>query len=56
LSEAYGLAAWHLLKEAGKRGLQARIGLEDTQILSNEEPAANNAQIIAEARQILAEF
>jgi uncharacterized protein (DUF849 family) len=40
---------WPLLDEAWARGLQARVGLEDTLALPDGSPATGNAQLVATA-------
>jgi len=50
-----GAIAWPLLDDAVERGLQVRIGLEDTLHLPNRELAHSNADLIAEARRRLAQ-
>ncbi|GAA3778866.1 3-keto-5-aminohexanoate cleavage protein [Streptomyces coacervatus] len=41
--------AWPVLRLAGRLGLAARIGLEDTLLLPDGERASSNAQLVAEA-------
>ncbi len=41
--------AWPVLRLAGRLGLATRIGLEDTLVLPNGEPAESNAQLVAAA-------
>ncbi|OLV18350.1 3-keto-5-aminohexanoate cleavage protein [Deinococcus marmoris] len=48
-----GESAWPLLREAGRRGLSARIGLEDTLLLPGDFDAADNAELVRVAREIL---
>ncbi len=48
--------AWPLLIDAVKRGLQARIGFEDTLTLPDGSPAASNRDIIAVAMQLAERF
>lgn len=47
-------SAWPLLHEAGRRGLSARIGLEDTLSLPDGALAADNAGLVRAARRMLA--
>lgn len=39
--------AWPVLRLAGRLGLATRIGLEDTLVLPDGEPASSNAQLVA---------
>jgi uncharacterized protein (DUF849 family) len=48
-----GAAAWPVLREAGRRGLDARIGLEDTLVLPDGSPAPDNAALVTAARTLL---
>jgi uncharacterized protein (DUF849 family) len=41
--------AWPVLRLAGRLGLATRIGLEDTLLLPEGQPALSNAQLVAEA-------
>jgi uncharacterized protein (DUF849 family) len=41
-------AAWPVLRLAGRLGLATRIGLEDTLLLPDGQPAQSNAQLVAE--------
>lgn len=50
-----GAAAWPVLLEAGRRGLDARIGLEDTLVLPDGSPAPDNAALVTAARALLAD-
>ncbi|WP_216319499.1 3-keto-5-aminohexanoate cleavage protein [Deinococcus aestuarii] len=49
-----GVSAWSLLHEAAHRGLDTRIGLEDTLTLPDGPPAADNADLVRAARRVLA--
>ena len=51
----HGLDAscWPLLAHAGLRGLQTRVGLEDTLVLPDGSAAAGNAELVAAARDVL---
>lgn len=49
-------SCWPLLRHAGVRGLQTRIGLEDTVLLPDGSPAPGNAELVAAAVQILGEI
>ncbi|WP_167097853.1 3-keto-5-aminohexanoate cleavage protein [Mycobacterium sp. DL592] len=48
-------SCWPLLRHAGVRGLQTRIGLEDTVLLPDGSPAPGNAELVDAAVQILGE-
>ncbi|WP_329261702.1 3-keto-5-aminohexanoate cleavage protein [Streptomyces pseudovenezuelae] len=41
--------AWPVLRLAGRLGLATRVGLEDTLLLPEGQPALSNAQLVAEA-------
>ncbi|WP_346540125.1 3-keto-5-aminohexanoate cleavage protein [Micromonospora sp. DPT] len=47
-----GAAAWPVLAEAVRRGLDTRIGLEDTLGLPDGAPASDNAALVAAARAL----
>ena len=49
-----GTAAWPVLREAGRRGLDARIGLEDTLVLPDGSPAPDNTALVTAAHRLLA--
>lgn len=51
----HGLDAscWPLLQHAGARGVQTRIGMEDTLALPDGAPAPGNAELVAAALQML---
>jgi uncharacterized protein (DUF849 family) len=49
-----GPVTWAILREARTRGLDARIGLEDTQVLPDGSPAPDNAALVAAALRISA--
>jgi uncharacterized protein (DUF849 family) len=53
----HGLDAscWPLLAHAGMRGLQTRIGLEDTLLLPDGSTAPGNAELVAAATDVLRE-
>lgn len=44
--------AWPLIGEAARRGLQTRIGFEDTVLLPDGAPAPSNAALVAAARRV----
>lgn len=46
-------SCWPLLEHAGARGVQTRIGMEDTLLLPDGSPAADNAALVAAAVQLL---
>lgn len=47
-------SAWPLVREAGRRGLSTRIGLEDTLTQPDGTLAAGNADLVRAARRVLA--
>ena len=46
-------SCWPLLEHAGVRGVQARIGMEDTLLLPDGSTAPDNAALVAAAVQLL---
>ncbi|TJZ43500.1 hypothetical protein FCH28_32385 [Streptomyces piniterrae] len=44
--------AWPVLRLAAELGLAIRIGIEDTLLLPDGTPAANNAQLVTAAREL----
>jgi uncharacterized protein (DUF849 family) len=46
-------SCWPLLEHAGSRGLQTRIGMEDTLLLPDGTTAPDNAALVAAAVQLL---
>ncbi|MFG3656199.1 3-keto-5-aminohexanoate cleavage protein [Streptomyces sp. NPDC047706] len=42
-------SAWPVLRLAGRLGLATRVGLEDTLVLPDGQPAPSNARLVAEA-------
>ena len=48
-----GTSCWPALEEAVRRGLGARIGLEDTLTLPDGSPAADNAALVLAAQELL---
>jgi uncharacterized protein (DUF849 family) len=46
-------SCWPLLEHAGTRGVQVRIGLEDTLRLPDGSPASDNAALVSAAIQLL---
>ncbi len=53
LLHGFDESCWPLLEHAGARGLQTRIGMEDTLLLPDGSPAADNAALVAAAVQLL---
>jgi uncharacterized protein (DUF849 family) len=49
------VTVWPLVAEAGRRGYETRIGLEDSLLLPGGELAPDNAALVAAARRILAD-
>lgn len=49
LLHGYGTTSWAILDLAVERGHQARIGLEDTTVLRDGSPAADNAALVRAA-------
>lgn len=43
LQHGYGEVTWILIEDAVRRGLDTRVGLEDTLYLPDGSPARNNA-------------
>lgn len=46
-------SCWPLLEYAGLRGLQTRIGVEDTVLLPDGSTASGNAELVAAAYEVL---
>ncbi|GFG55819.1 hypothetical protein CQY20_29130 [Mycolicibacterium agri] len=46
-------SCWPLLQHAGARGVQTRIGLEDTLLLPDGSPAPDNAALVSAAIELL---
>jgi uncharacterized protein (DUF849 family) len=55
LLHGIGPTVWPLLDEAGRRGWQSRIGMEDTHVLPDGSPAPDNAALVVAGRQRLDE-
>ncbi len=53
LLHGFDESCWPLLQHAGARGVQARIGMEDTLKLPDGAPARGNADLVAAAVQLL---
>jgi uncharacterized protein (DUF849 family) len=51
-----GRSAWPVLAEAVRRGLDVRIGLEDVLLLPDGRPAADNAELVATARDLIRRY
>jgi beta-keto acid cleavage enzyme len=49
-----GTSAWPVFKMAVRRGLQARIGLEDALVLPGGSPTRGNADLVTAARALIA--
>jgi uncharacterized protein (DUF849 family) len=49
LLHAEGPAAWEMVREAVRRGLPTRIGLEDTRTMPDGTPAPDNAALVSAA-------
>ena len=54
LQHGDGDAAWILLEDAVARGIDTRIGFEDTLLLPDGNQAASNAVLVGAARQLRA--
>jgi uncharacterized protein (DUF849 family) len=52
LQHGDGRAAWELLRDAVRRGLDTRIGLEDTLVCPDEERTAGNEALVRAAREL----
>lgn len=52
LQHGNGEATWPLLEDAVRRGLDTRIGFEDTLVLPSGERAAGNLELVAAARKL----
>jgi uncharacterized protein (DUF849 family) len=48
-----GRGAWPVLEAAARLGLDVRIGLEDVLVLPDGRPAADNAELVAAAREVM---
>lgn len=46
-------SCWPLLQHAGKRGLQTRIGMEDTVLMPDGSTAPGNAELVEAAVRLL---
>jgi uncharacterized protein (DUF849 family) len=53
LLHGFGESCWPLLEHAGARGVQARIGMEDTLTLPDGSPAQGNADLVSAAVALL---
>jgi uncharacterized protein (DUF849 family) len=51
-----GDTSWPLLVDAVKRGLQARIGFEDTLVLPDGSAAGSNRDLVAVAIRLAEQF
>jgi uncharacterized protein (DUF849 family) len=52
LQHGDGGATWVLIEDAISRGIDTRVGFEDTFLLPDGRPAANNAELVAAARDL----
>jgi uncharacterized protein (DUF849 family) len=52
LQHGDGEATWVLIEDAISRGIDTRVGFEDTFSLPDGRPAANNAELVAAARDL----
>jgi uncharacterized protein (DUF849 family) len=55
LLHGFDESCWPLLEHAGRRGVQARIGLEDTLRLPDGTAAPGNAELVSAAVQLLSQ-
>jgi uncharacterized protein (DUF849 family) len=55
LLHGFDAMTWPLIIEAGKRGWDTRVGLEDTLTLPDGSPARSNAELITAARELLSD-
>ena len=53
LLHGFDESCWLLLEHAGVRGVQTRIGMEDTLLLPDGSTATGNAALVAAAVQLL---
>jgi uncharacterized protein (DUF849 family) len=51
-----GASTWPVFKEAVRRGLDVRIGLEDVLVLPNGSTAESNAELVAAARGLISSY
>jgi uncharacterized protein (DUF849 family) len=54
LLHGYDASCWLLLRHAGSRGLQTRIGMEDTLVMPDGSQAPDNAALVTAALDLLA--
>ena len=54
LLHGYDRSCWPLLRHAGSRGLQTRIGMEDTLLMPDGSAAPDNAALVTAALDLLA--
>jgi uncharacterized protein (DUF849 family) len=52
LQHGDGAATWPLIEDAIARGLDTRVGFEDTLLLPDGRPAGSNAELVAAARAL----
>jgi uncharacterized protein (DUF849 family) len=53
LLHGFDQSCWPLLEHAGRRGVQARVGLEDTLRLPDGSTASGNAELVSAAARLL---
>jgi uncharacterized protein (DUF849 family) len=54
LWHGYGAATWEVIAEALRRGIDVRVGLEDTLVLADGSPAPGNAALVEAAMALAA--
>jgi uncharacterized protein (DUF849 family) len=52
LQHGDGEATWILIEDAIARGIDTRVGFEDTFLLPDGRPAASNAELVGAARDL----
>jgi uncharacterized protein (DUF849 family) len=52
LQHGDGESTWPLIRDAIARGLDTRVGFEDTLLLPDGRPAGSNAELVAAAREL----
>jgi uncharacterized protein (DUF849 family) len=52
LQHGDGEATWILIEDAIRRGIDTRVGFEDTLLLPNGKPAAGNAELVSAAYEL----
>jgi uncharacterized protein (DUF849 family) len=51
----YGIATWHVIRAAIRLGPDVRVGLEDTVVLPDGQPASGNGELVAVAIRLAAD-